>query len=157
MTAPSRPAILVVARKLRALTGAFGLQVNGPGVVTLGAANNYTGGTQVTGPQGNLQAAKTEMYLGEGGDAVERVEGYGAVTVRLPPERVATGDRLQYFGADERYVLTGATVTIVEKGCETKGKTLTFFKSADRMIVDGNEQTRTQTKGGTKCGEPRFD
>jgi lipopolysaccharide export system protein LptA len=99
------------------------------------------------------------LYLAEGGGALERIEGYGKVTttVQQPQKRHATGDVMRYFAADERYVMTGAPVRIVEECGETKGKTLTFFRSADRMIIDGNEQTRTQTKGGAKCGEPRFD
>ena len=40
-------------------------------------------------------------------------------------------------------------MTIVDEcGRETTGKTLTFFKATDRIVVDGNEQIRTQTKGG---------
>jgi len=39
-------------------------------------------------------------------------------------------------------------VTIVEECRETTGKTLTFFRSIDRIIVDGNEEIRTFTKQG---------
>ncbi len=31
---------------------------------------------------------------------------------------------------------------------ETTGRTLTFVKATDTIVVDGNEQIRTQTKGG---------
>ena len=34
---------------------------------------------------------------------------------------------------------------------ETSGKTLTFWKASDRVLVDGNNEVRTQTKGGGKC------
>jgi LPS export ABC transporter protein LptC len=119
----------------------------------------YTGKADLTGPQGHLLSDRIVLYLVEGGGALERAEGYGHVTttVQQPQKRTATGDEMKYFAADERYVMTGAPVTIVDECGESKGKTLTFFKSADRMIVDGNERTRTQTKGGAKCGEPRFD
>jgi hypothetical protein len=41
---------------------------------------------------------------------------------------------------------------------ETVGRQLTFYRSVDRMIVDGNMERRTQTKGGQGCKkEPRFD
>ena len=66
--------------------------------------------------------------------------------------RKTTGTRMTYFVADERYVVTGAPVTILDEcGRETIGKTLTFFKATDRIVVDGNEQIRTQTKGGGVC------
>ena len=48
--------------------------------------------------------------------------------------------------------MLGAPVKMIDADCqETTGKTLTFFKSSDRVIVDGNEEIRTQTKGGGKC------
>jgi len=37
---------------------------------------------------------------------------------------------------------------------ETSGKTLTFWKASDRVLVDGNNEVRTQTKGGGKCVPP---
>ena len=44
-------------------------------------------------------------------------------------------------------------MTIVDEcGRETTGRTLTFFKATDRIVVDGNEQIRTQTSGSkTNC------
>jgi hypothetical protein len=59
---------------------------------------------------------------------------------------------MTYTTADERYVIVGAPVKIVDP-CEreTTGKTLTFLKATDNIVVDGNQQTRTQTKGGGKC------
>jgi len=48
--------------------------------------------------------------------------------------------------------VVGVPVTIVDDcGRETRGKTLTYVKTADTIVVDGNEQTRTQTKGNSKC------
>jgi hypothetical protein len=46
-------------------------------------------------------------------------------------------------------VVTGTPVKIVDQ-CqrETIGRTLTFNKGADSIVVDGNAQIRTQTKGG---------
>ena len=54
--------------------------------------------------------------------------------------------------AVEKYVENGAPVTMVVADCqELSGKTLTFFKASDRVQVDGNDEVRTQTKGGGKC------
>jgi lipopolysaccharide export system protein LptA len=117
----------------------------------------YTTNAHLSGTQGDLTADKIELYLDETGDEVERIEGYKTVNLLTTDGRRATGDRMTYFASDERYVMKGVPVKIIEECRETTGKTLTFFKSTDRIIVDGNEETRTQTKGGTKCGEPRFD
>jgi hypothetical protein len=40
------------------------------------------------------------------------------------------------------------SVKVIEACRETTGRTLTFFKSTDRIIVDGNDETRTQTRNG---------
>ncbi len=111
----------------------------------------YTGDAHVIGPPGDMTATKIELYLKPSGDELERVEGYENVTLR-DQNRKTTGARMTYFSADERYVVTGAPVTIIDQcGRDTTGKTLTFYKATDRIVVDGNEQFRTQTKGGGTC------
>ena len=93
------------------------------------------------------------MFLGKTNNAMERLEATGTVALKLDV-RSAAGGRLVYEAADERYVVSGVSgeqVTVVEHCRETRGKTLTFFKSTDRIIVDGNEELRTQTKRGGPC------
>jgi LPS export ABC transporter protein LptC len=113
----------------------------------------YTGDAHMNGPEGDMKAAKIELYLKPSGDELERAEAYDALTLR-EQERTTTGSRLTYTTADEKYVVTGAPVTIVDQ-CEreTTGKTLTFIKATDSIVIDGNQQIRTQTKGGGKCSE----
>jgi hypothetical protein len=79
------------------------------------------------------------------------------VTLKLDM-RTAIGARLTYFASDERYVMSSAgptPVTITDTqtapsgavSCrETTGRTLTFYKSADTIQVDGNDQKRTATQ-----------
>jgi LPS export ABC transporter protein LptC/lipopolysaccharide transport protein LptA len=111
----------------------------------------YTGDAHVIGPQGDMTAKKIELYLKPSGEELERAEGYESVTLR-DQNRKTTGARMTYFSADERYVVTGAPVSIVDQcGRDTTGKTLTFYKATDRIVVDGNEQFRTQTKGVATC------
>ncbi len=116
-----------------------------------GRRATYTGEAHLSGPQGDMTAPKIELYLKPSGDELERAEGYDGVALRVEHRRT-TGSRLTYFDADERYVVTGTPVTIVDEcGRETIGRTLTFYKAADRVVVDGNEQVRTQTKGKSNC------
>lgn len=111
----------------------------------------YTGAAHLRGPQGDLTADRIELFLEKDGDALERLEGYDAVSLRSAT-RKTTGTRLSYFGVDGRYVVTGAPVKAVDEcGRETVGRTLTFFKATDRIVVDGNEQARTQTTGKQNC------
>jgi hypothetical protein len=53
-----------------------------------------------------------------------------------------------------KIVETAATVTIPRECRETIGRTVTFFKSTERIIVDGNEEVRTQSKSGGPCPAP---
>ena len=112
---------------------------------------SYLGEAYVNGPQGDLRADRIELYLKPSGDELERAEAYDAVTL-AEQRRKTTGARMTYFSADERYVVTGTPVTIVDEcGRDTIGRTVTFFKAAERVVVDGNEQIRTRTRGGSSC------
>ena len=111
----------------------------------------YTGDAHLSGPQGDMTAAKIELYLKRSGDELDHAEVYDAVTLR-EQNRKTTGSHMTYTATDERYVVTGAPVTIADQcGRETIGKTLTFLKATDTIDVDGNQRIRTQTKGGGKC------
>ena len=112
----------------------------------------YTGDAHVSGPQGDLTAARIEMFLKESGDELDRVEGYDDVTLRGDTQKT-TGRRLTYFGDEGRYLVHGIPVKVVDScGRETTGPTLTFFRATDRIVVtDDNGQNRTQTKGKSTC------
>jgi lipopolysaccharide export system protein LptA len=102
----------------------------------------------ISGPQGELHASRVDVVLGEASDQAERLEAFSNVSVRLDT-RVATGDGLTYYSKDERYVMSAVTTTpvkVVEDCRETTGRVVTFFKTGERIIVDGNEQTRTQSR-----------
>jgi lipopolysaccharide export system protein LptA len=110
----------------------------------------YTENAQVGGPQGEMHAARIELYLRPSGNELERVEAYDDVAL-LEQRRKTTGTRLTYFGDDDRYVVLGTPVRIVECSQETTGRTLTFYRDTDRIVVDGNEQIRTRTTGRSTC------
>ena len=111
----------------------------------------YLGEAYVNGPQGEMRAPRIELYLKPSGDELERAEGYDGVTL-TEPRRKTTGDRLTYTSADEKYVITGKPMKLVDE-CTgtTEGRSLTYLKGADRIVVDGTEQMRTRTQGGNKC------
>ena len=114
----------------------------------------YTTDARVVGPQGDVQADRIELYFVEGGGSLDRAEAYERVQMK-DPQRSATGSRLTYFGGEGRYVMTGAPVRIVRECDETFGKSLTFWRSTDRILVDGNEENRTLTKTGGPCAARR--
>ena len=110
------------------------------------------------GPQGELRAWRIEMMLTPDAGKADRMEAYDTVSLqvaRATGERLrATGDRLTYYAEGERYVMTGsatAPVCVVDPNRASTGKTLVFYRSADKVLVDGNEEYRTQTKSGGAC------
>jgi lipopolysaccharide export system protein LptA len=113
-------------------------------------AGVVTAPAQLSGAQGDLRADRIEVILAGAGGHISRLEAYTNVSLKLDT-RTAVGERLTYFADEERYLMSGAgtkSVKVVESCQETTGRTLTFFKSTDRIIVDGNEEIRTQTKNG---------
>jgi lipopolysaccharide export system protein LptA len=107
---------------------------------------SYKTGASLDSPDGNIKATSILVYLATTGNAVDRLEATGAVTLS-EPERVTTGDVLHYVAKDDTYTMTGALVKMVEKGCRTSiGTVLQFAKSTDKLRIDGNDDTRTQTK-----------
>jgi LPS export ABC transporter protein LptC len=112
----------------------------------------YAKDAHMSGPEGDMTATRIELYLKASGDELERAEAYEKVVLR-EQDRETTGTALIYTTANETYVVTGSPVKIVDSCTrETIGRTLTFNKGADSIVVDGNAQIRTQTKGGNgKC------
>lgn len=103
------------------------------------------------GESGNLRAEKIEIILAAGENSVARLDATEKVTA-IVDKRTVTGARLSYEPADEKYVVTGAPVTMIDAECqEMSGKTLTFFRASDKVQLDGNDEVRSQTKGGGKC------
>jgi lipopolysaccharide export system protein LptA len=111
----------------------------------------YTGSAHLTGPEGDMTAKKIELYLKPSGNELDHAEAYDDVTLR-ETGRKTTGSRASYFAVDDRYLVTGRPVTIVDEcDYQTAGRTLTFHKATDTIVVDGERQFRTYTKGSGKC------
>lgn len=116
----------------------------------------YATTAQMDGPEGNIRGDRIQLQLAQKENALLQIEADGGVKV-LVDSREASGIKLTYDPTDAKYVMLGTPVTMLENCRETKGKTLTFFKASDRISIDGNEQQRTESKGGGQCPEPRFE
>ena len=118
----------------------------------------YTTKAHLTGPQGDVSGQKIVLFLNEDGRTLDRAEAYDEVVARLEGGQQAFGSRLTYFAVDDRYVMTGTPVKIleiVEGGCrETLGASLTFIRSTDTISVVGTEGNRSRTMPG-RCAESR--
>jgi lipopolysaccharide export system protein LptA len=115
------------------------------------------GGVTVKGQDSTLTAQKMTVFLlprnqsqagaGPGTPGqVERIVAEGKVLV-AQPSRHATGGRLEYTAAEDKFVLTGGTPSIfdAERGKIT-GDSLTFYRHDDRVLVEGKTTSPTVTR-----------
>ncbi|HKM86833.1 MAG TPA: LPS export ABC transporter periplasmic protein LptC [Terriglobales bacterium] len=95
-------------------------------------------------PRSQSQAGANPAMPGQ----VDRIIAEERVVI-TQPTRHATGDRLVYTSADDKFVLTGGPPSIfdAEQG-KTTGDSLTFYRHDDRVLVEGRGTspavTRTQ-------------
>ena len=77
---------------------------------------------------------------------IDHIVAQGSVVI-VQPARRATGDRLEYFAADDKFILTGGPPSIfdAERGKIT-GDLLTFYRRDDRVLVEGRETSPTVTR-----------
>jgi len=119
----------------------------------------YREEAHLNGPEGDLRAARLELFLDDRGARVERAEAYDTVTAIIEDRFTATGSRLTYTAGDERYLMKGAPLTVIERrteGCqETIGTILTFLRSTDTINVDGTEGNRSRTRPVPCAERPR--
>jgi lipopolysaccharide export system protein LptA len=129
--------------------------VLGGGVTAKGSDATLTGQemTVFLLPQGQTRQSPAAPGPGTAGQ-VERIVAEGKVVI-MQPTRHATGDRLVYTAAEDKFVLTGGSssgsssgppsIFDAERGKIT-GDSLTFFRHDDRVLVEGRETSPTITK-----------
>jgi lipopolysaccharide export system protein LptA len=94
-----------------------------------------------------LPRSQSQTAVGPGTPGqVERIVAEDKVVI-TQPTRHATGDKLVYTAAEDKFVLTGGIPSIfdAERGKIT-GDSLTFFRHDDRVLVEGKETSPTVTK-----------
>jgi lipopolysaccharide export system protein LptA len=112
----------------------------------------YTTNAHVNGPPGDLRGVKIEMYMIEGASELERVEAYDDVNLKTDV-RTATGARMTYLAKTEEYHMKGEPVNVIEECRQTTCKSLTFWRSTDRILCDGSDEKRTLAKSNDgPCG-----
>ena len=119
------------------------------------------GGVTAKGPDTTLTAQQMTVFLRSRSESqagagpgtpgqVERIVAEGKVVI-TQPTRHATGDRLVYTAAEDKFVLTGGlsggtpSIFDAERGKIT-GDSLTFYRHDDRVLVEGKETSPTVTR-----------
>jgi lipopolysaccharide export system protein LptA len=112
----------------------------------------YTGHVHFVGAEGDVRAAKLELFLLTDANELDHAEGYGAngEVIVKETDRVATGARLTYTARNETYLMTGTPVKVVEQkdqDCkESVGAVLTFQRAVDTVDLKGPGGIRTVSK-----------
>jgi len=115
------------------------------GGVTMKATDATMTGEQMTVfllPRSQSKAGTNRAMPGQ----VERIIAEKKVVI-TQPTRHATGEKLVYTSADDKFVLTGGPPSIfdAERG-KTTGDSLTFYRTDDRVLVEGRETSPTVTR-----------
>jgi lipopolysaccharide export system protein LptA len=118
---------------------------------------SFAGGVVVTGADATLTAKQADVFLASkdrqsstsnlpAPAQLDRIIAEGNVVITQPKRR-ASGDRLVYTSAEDKFVLTGGPPSIfdAEHGKIT-GVSLTFFRHDDRVLVEGNDTSPTVTQ-----------
>ena len=89
------------------------------------------------------QASTNQSLAGEG--RLDKIVADGNVVIQQPTRR-ATGGKLVYTSAEDKFVLTGGSPSIfdAEHG-QITGDSLTFYKRDDRVLVKGRKTSPTVT------------
>jgi lipopolysaccharide export system protein LptA len=117
---------------------------------------HFEGAVTLRSSGGNMSAGKADVFLAKAGTAKAAQPGAAQLdhivaenNVRIEQEgRRATGSKLVYTPADDKFVMTGGppTITDPEHGTVT-GTSLTFFRADDRVLVEGgSSRTVTTTR-----------
>lgn len=114
----------------------------------------YTGKAHMSGPGGDLTAARIELFLAEEGGQLERAEADGNVISRQDLRR-AYGQHLTYHAKDESYTMTGSPVKVYDDtppDCRvTEGAVAAFQRSGTASSVRGSEAFPHKS-GTAVCG-----
>ena len=96
--------------------------------------------------QGDIatRSPKARLLLSADGQKLESLKAGEPVEV-VQGARKARGTHGTYTPADETMVLTGDKVVLLDPGQEVEGRSLTFRVGDETILVDGQEQVRTQT------------
>jgi lipopolysaccharide export system protein LptA len=120
--------------------------LDGGGVTVSGSDTTMTGRWMNVFLRPRSESASATGAGGGTPGQIDRINAQGNIVI-VQPSRRATGDRLDYTAADDKFVLTGGPPSIfdAEHGKIT-GDSLTFFRRDDRVLVEGRETSPTVTK-----------
>jgi lipopolysaccharide export system protein LptA len=112
---------------------------------------HYTGGVQLSRPGLQVKGQELRAFLGEAGadSRLDKAFADGAVEIFSTAKdrtRTGTGDHAEYYTADQKVILRGSWVRMVEKLFNnaqpntTEGKEAVYFPNDDRLVMTGQPE-----------------
>jgi lipopolysaccharide export system protein LptA len=112
----------------------------------------YTGGVLARGDAMTMTAASADIMLVPAKSRsaqsivspsqLDRIIALGNIVVQQQDRR-ATGEKLVYTAADEKFVMSGGSPLLADPQHGTiRGDSLTFYRRDDRVLVESNESSR---------------
>ena len=125
---------------------------------------HYTGGTLLNRPGLQVKSKELRAFLAESGadSRVEKAYADGAVEIFSTGKdrtRNGTGDHAEYYTDDQKVILRGPRVKMVEKIITipqpntTEGSELTYYANDDRLLVTSDAAKPGQTLINRKKGK----
>lgn len=129
-----------------------------------GRLMHYTGGAQLNRPGLQVKGREIRAFLGEaGGDSrLEKAFADGAVEILSTGKdrtRTGTGEHAEYYTADQKVILRGSWVRMVEKLFNraqpntTEGKEAIYFANDDRLLMTGEPDKPGNSRINRKKGK----
>lgn len=104
----------------------------------------YEGDVSIKQGDISTRSPRARLLLSADGQKLESLRAGNPVEV-AQGARKARGSEGVYTPADETMLLTGEKVVLQDPGQEVEGRSLTFRVGDETILVDGQEQVRTQT------------
>jgi lipopolysaccharide export system protein LptA len=112
---------------------------------------HYTGGVQLSRPGLQVKAQELRAFLSEAGadSRLEKAIADGAVQIFSTGKdrtRTGTGEHAEYYTADQKVILRGPRVRMVEKvftspkPSTTEGREAIYFANDDRLLMTGEPE-----------------
>jgi lipopolysaccharide export system protein LptA len=125
---------------------------------------HYTGGVQLKRPGLQVKSQELRAFLGESGaeSRLEKAYADGAVEIFSTGKdrtRTGTGEHAEYYTADQKVILRGPWVKMVEKiftnpqSNTTEGKEAIYFANDDRLLMTGEPEKPGNSRINRKKGK----
>ena len=125
---------------------------------------HYTGGVQLSRPGLRVKGQELRAFLSESGadSRLEKAYADGAVEIFSTGKdrtRTGTGDHAEYYTADQKVILRGSRVRMIEKQFNrpqpstTEGKEATYFANDDRLLMTGEPEKPGNSRINRKKGK----